>query len=150
MNGISLWNVRKRRLVASYVGAGNSGTAGVSLSEQHVHHAAGIAGLGSSNYIDSLILRDRNLASGTAAQEGEMHPLEERTYILQNWRADVVATTRASGEVIEKIQYTPYGSALTHLLTFTARGDFNSDGGVDGSDIEAFNADGRLANPPPT
>jgi len=65
---------------------------------------------------------------------------EERTYILQNWRADVVATTRANGEVIEKIQYTPYGSALTHLLTFTARADFNSDGGVDGTDIEAFTA----------
>ena len=65
---------------------------------------------------------------------------EERTYILQNWRADVVATTRANGEVIEKIQYTPYGSALTHLLTFTARADFNSDGGVDGADIDAFTA----------
>jgi len=51
-----------------------------------------------------------------------------------------VATTRANGEVIEKIQYTPYGSALTHLLTFTARADFNSDGGVDGADIDAFTA----------
>jgi YD repeat-containing protein len=47
--------------------------------------------------------------------------------------ADVVATTDRAGTLIEWIQYTAYGSAITNPPG-------NGDGGVDGADITAFNS----------
>jgi YD repeat-containing protein len=52
-------------------------------------------------------------------------------------RADVVATTGRTGTLIEWMQYTAYGSAITNP---PGNGDFNGDGGVDGADHEAFTA----------
>jgi RHS repeat-associated protein len=40
--------------------------------------------------------------------------------------------------VIEKMQYTAYGAAVTHLYQGSVRGDFDSNGGVDGNDLDAF------------
>jgi RHS repeat-associated protein len=55
--------------------------------------------------------------------------------VLQNWRADLVATLGRTGTLIEWIQYTPYGMAVTNPL---GNADFKGDGGVDGGDTEAF------------
>jgi RHS repeat-associated protein len=104
-------------------------------TERWVHHAAGLAGTGGSSYIDSVVLRDRDVVlSGTGASYGG-DALEERVYVLQNWRADVVATLGRTGTLIEWIQYTPYGMAVTNP---PGNADFNGDGGVDGGDTEAF------------
>ena len=104
-------------------------------TERWVHHAAGLAGTGSSSYIDSVVLRDRDVVlSGTGSSYGG-DALEERVYVLQNWRADLVATLGRTGTLIEWIQYTPYGMAVTNP---PGNGDFNGDGGVDGGDLEAF------------
>jgi RHS repeat-associated protein len=104
-------------------------------TERWVHHAAGLAGSGSSSYIDSVVLRDRDVVlSGTGSSYGG-DALEERVYVLQNWRADVVATLGRTGTLIEWIQYTPYGMAVTNP---PGNADFNGDGGVDGGDTEAF------------
>jgi len=46
-----------------------------------------------------------------------------------------VATVGRTGTLIEWIQYTAYGSAITNP---PGNADFNGDGGVDGSDTEAF------------
>jgi RHS repeat-associated protein len=72
--------------------------------------------------------------SGTGSSYGG-DALEERVYVLQNWRADVVATLGRTGTLIEWIQYTPYGMAVTNP---PGNADFNGDGGVDGGDTEAF------------
>jgi RHS repeat-associated protein len=104
-------------------------------TERWVHHAAGLAGSGGSSYIDSVVLRDRDVVlSGTGSSYGG-DALEERVYVLQNWRADVVATLGRTGTLIEWIQYTPYGMAVTNP---PGNADFNGDGGVDGGDTEAF------------
>ena len=132
-------NDERWRLVAAYASTGDGGTGSASLLERYVHHAPGQAGTGASSYIDAVVLRDRDLdGEASSTSDGGTDPLEERTYILQNWRADVVATARRNGAVIEKMQYTAYGAAVTHLYQGTVRGDFDGNGGVDGSDLEAF------------
>ncbi len=127
------------RTVAAYSGAGNSAVGATQL-ERWVHHAAGVGGHGSSSYIDSVILRDRDIVTtgaGASNPDDSADALEGRVYVLQNWRADVVATTGRTGNLIEWIQYTAYGSAITNP---PGNGDFNGDGGVDGADQDAFYA----------
>jgi hypothetical protein len=46
--------------------------------ERYVHNAAGLAGRAGSSYIDSVVLRDRDLAAWTAAAS---ETLDERTYL---------------------------------------------------------------------
>jgi RHS repeat-associated protein len=56
-------------------------------------------------YIDSVILRDRD-ADNTGGWAGSPDgTLEERTYYVQNWRADVVALLTDAGQLIQQIRY---------------------------------------------
>ena len=92
--------------------------------ESFVYHAAGNAGQGSSSYIDSVILRDRDVTNGwTGAADGT---LEERRYYGQNWRADVVAMTKSNGDPLEYVFYSPYGEPIVHPVA-----DIDMDGDVD-------------------
>jgi len=78
--------------------------------------------LGGSSYIDNLILRDRATGAGG---EGI---LDERRYYCQNWHHDVVALCDTSGAVIERANYTAYGSPIG---TFTAIGNRKGYGGYE-------------------
>jgi hypothetical protein len=80
--------------------------------ERVIFHAAGLAGVGQSSYIDSVILRDLDNAAWTAAAS---ETLDQRRYILQNWRADVVATTQLNGDPSEYVRYSPYSHEGAHL-----------------------------------
>jgi RHS repeat-associated protein len=99
--------------------------------ERYIHNAAGLAGRASSSYIDSVILRDRDIAGWTAAAS---ETLDERTYLLQNWRADVVAAATLSGDPIEYTRYSPYGTPSCYVVA-----DVNRDGVVDASDDTDWN-----------
>ena len=68
------------RVVARY----EDGAAVTEPFEQLYHHAAGLAGYGGSSYIDLVICRDRDT-------DTESGGFESREYVLQNWRADVIA-----------------------------------------------------------
>jgi RHS repeat-associated protein len=101
--------------------------------EQFVYHCAGNGGYGGSSYIDSVLLRDRDMTNGwTGSADGT---LEERTYYLQNWRADVVALVEPDGEegggavMIEWIKYSAYGVPFA-----LPAGDTDSDGDCDSTD----------------
>ncbi|MBL1217204.1 MAG: hypothetical protein D8M59_06870 [Planctomycetes bacterium] len=103
-----------------------------SPKEQVVNHNAGLDGRGSSSYIDSVILRDKDANSGwTSAADGT---LEERRYLCQNseggWRADVSAIVTSGGYMVEWAKYSPYG------IPFGLPGaDTDSDGDCDATDI---------------
>ncbi len=89
--------------------------------EDFVHHDAGLAGHGSSSYIDSVILRDADSnTSWSAASDGA---LEERTYYCQSWRADVVALLTDAGQLIQQVRYDPYGVPFG-----IGKADVNADG----------------------
>jgi RHS repeat-associated protein len=99
--------------------------------EQFVYHCAGNGGYGGSSYIDSVVLRDRDMTNGwTGAADGT---LEERTYYLQNWRADVVALVEPDGDggavMKEWVKYSAYGVPFA-----LPAGDTNSDGVCDSTD----------------
>ncbi|MGD9689499.1 MAG: RHS repeat-associated core domain-containing protein [Phycisphaerales bacterium] len=99
--------------------------------EQFVWHAAGMDGHGGSSYIDCVILRDRDNSSGwLAASDGVV---EERRFILQNWRADVSAVCNTNGRPLERIKYSAYGTPIT--LTDI---DYNSDKSIDSDDLGDF------------
>ena len=66
-------------------------------------HVAGLAGRGSSSYIDSVIMRDED--ANTAWDAASDATLEERRYYCQNWRADVVALLKSGGDLSEWIRY---------------------------------------------
>jgi RHS repeat-associated protein len=93
--------------------------------ESYVSHAAGNAGRGSSSYIDSVVMRDRD-ALGDAT-------LEERRYYVQNWRADIVAITKSNGDPLQYVVYSPYGDPVTHAVA-----DVDLDGDVDSNDQAAW------------
>ncbi|MBX3405066.1 MAG: hypothetical protein KF699_16785 [Phycisphaeraceae bacterium] len=104
--------------------------------ELFIYHNAGVAGYGGSSYIDSVVLRDRDMNGGggwTGASDGT---LETRHYYAQNWRADVSAIFDNDGAVVEWIKYSAYG--VPFLLT---PGDHNKDGVIDKADADAFDAD---------
>lgn len=99
--------------------------------EQFVYHCAGNGGWGGSSYIDSVLLRDRDMTNGwTGAADGT---LEERVYLLQNWRADVVAIVEPDGDggatMVEWIKYSAYGVPFA-----LPAGDTDSDGDCDSTD----------------
>jgi RHS repeat-associated protein len=101
--------------------------------ESFVYHAAGNAGRGSSSYIDSVILRDRDANGGggwTGASDGT---LEERRFYVQNWRADVVAMAKSDGTPLEYVFYSAYGEATVHPIA-----DVDMDGDVDSYDAAAW------------
>ena len=109
--------------------------------EAFTYHNAGLAGRGGSSYIDSVVLRDRDMNGGggwTGACDGT---LEARHYYAQNWRADVSGIFDNKGAVLEWVKYSAYG--VPHLLT---PGDHDKSGEVDKDDETAFNADYGTGN----
>ncbi len=95
--------------------------------EAFAYHAAGFAGSGGSSYIDSVIMREKDSTyPWTSASDGT---LEERVYYVQNWRSDVVALLDASGNPLEEIRYSAYGSPSVHPIA-----DVNHDGLVNSTD----------------
>ncbi|HEX2836850.1 MAG TPA: RHS repeat-associated core domain-containing protein, partial [Phycisphaerales bacterium] len=97
--------------------------------ERFVFHCAGVAGSGSSSYIDAVILRDYDdTYEWNGAGDGSF---EQRTYLLQNWRADVVAILDSVGEPLEHVRYSPYGVPSSYPLA-----DVNRDGLVDSDDYD--------------
>jgi RHS repeat-associated protein len=99
--------------------------------EQFVYHCAGDGGYGDSAYIDSVLLRDRDMTNGwTSSADGT---LEKRTYYLQNWRADVVALVEPDGDggavMVEWLKYSAYGVPFA-----LPAGDTDSDGDCDSTD----------------
>jgi YD repeat-containing protein len=113
------------RIMATYRGTDST------PKEQFVYHVAGAAGYGGSSYIDSVILRDSDDPEGwTNAADGV---LETRHYILQNWRADVVALIDPSGDPFEYIRYSPYGVPFVY-----GAGDVDRNGQVDAFDPQTL------------
>jgi RHS repeat-associated protein len=95
--------------------------------EQFVYHNAGNDGRGSSSYIDTVILRDKD--ANTDWDTESDGTLEERIYHCHNWRADVVALVTDTGQQVEQVRYSAYG------IPFGLRaGDVDSDGDVDSTD----------------
>ena len=96
--------------------------------ERFDYHGAGLAGSGGSSYIDRVILRDRDHNSGwSSAADGT---LEERVYLLQNWRADVVAIILPNGGPQMYYRYDAYGEAFA-----IHAGDIDGDGDVEAADF---------------
>lgn len=101
-----------------------------SPKEQYYYHAAGLGGYGTASYIDSVILRDRDMTDNGGdvefyeAGNGE---LEERVYYCQNWRQDVSSVLEYTGDAtayqVESIKYFTYGTPFA-----LPAGDVNSDG----------------------
>jgi YD repeat-containing protein len=110
------------RLLARF---GESDTA---PKEDFVPHQAGASGQGGSSYIDLVICRNRDADTAwTAASDGT---LEERNYLLQNWRADVSAVVSGNGLLKEWVKYSSYGIPIG-----LPGGDTDSDGDCDATDI---------------
>jgi RHS repeat-associated protein len=104
-----------------------------------VYHAAGLAGAGGSSYIDSVILRDRD--ANTAWEDQADGTLEERVYLCQNWRADVVALMTSGGHLINQVRYdglTPAAARRGGVPFGIATTDLDGDGDVDGDDATLF------------
>jgi RHS repeat-associated protein len=117
------------------VEAGETGAeADDDAKEVFVYHQAGMDAMGqSSSYLDLMILRDRDASTAWAsASDGN---LEERTYVCQNWRADVVALLDDTGARVEGARYSSYGVPFG-----IPRADVNADGTVDSSDASAVSA----------
>jgi RHS repeat-associated protein len=99
--------------------------------EAFVYHNAGMAGMGGSSYIDSVILRDRD--ANTAWTASSDAALEQRRYYVQNWRADVIAMLNTAGEIVEWTRYTAYGTPMSHPIA-----DVNGDGTVNSADAQEW------------
>ncbi|CAG1010355.1 hypothetical protein PHYC_03836 [Phycisphaerales bacterium] len=108
------------RIVGSFLDLDGSGA-----REAFVNHAAGSGGFGGASYIDSVILRDRD----TDGNGG----LDERRYLCQNWRADVVAVTKSDGTPLEYVRYSSYGEPIVYSVA-----DLNMDGVVNSADANEW------------
>ncbi len=71
-----------------------------------------------------MILRDRD--ANTNWESEADGTLEERTYYLQNWRADVIALVKDDGEPIQQVRYDAYGVPFG-----IPKSDMFGDGSVD-------------------
>jgi RHS repeat-associated protein len=100
--------------------------------EAWVYHHAGMKGTGSSSYIDSVVLRDRdaNSSGWLGSSDGT---LEQRHYYCQNWRADVVVLALNSGTPAEFVRYSSYGEPTVYALA-----DVNRDGVINGDDYDDY------------
>jgi RHS repeat-associated protein len=104
-----------------------------SAKEQFYAHCAGLGGYGKSSYVDSVIMRDRDMSNTwTGAADGT---LEERRYYCQNWRADVGAVLDAAGGMVEWVKYSAYGVPLG-----IPAGDVTADGSTTGTDAKHVQA----------
>jgi len=105
------------------------------LKERFDYHSAGggagLAGSGGSSYIDRVILRDRDHNSvWSSAADGT---LEERVYLLQNWRADVrgvILPKDGGGGPQMYYRYDAFGEPIA-----LHAGDIDDDGDVDAADF---------------
>jgi len=114
--------------------------------ERFVYHAAGMGGFGGSSYIDDVVLRDRdyNANAGFSSNSSWFlaadSTMEERMYLCQNWRADVVAVASADTTyglyVPLRIKYDSYGAPRFHSIA-----DYLADSSVDINDDDEFGAD---------
>lgn len=133
--------------------------------EFFVYHAAGQDGAGS--YVDDLILRDRDAVQpGTNTDPADTWSfasdgtLEERVFLCQSWRADVVLVLDAAGAVLQRAWYSPYGvptgadaadvsgDGATNTIDYLkfqnwysasdARADWNLDGSFTSQDTSAY------------
>lgn len=125
------------RIVATYrIPTTWTGSADSSPKERFIYRNAGVAGSGSSSYIDEVILRDRDNTGGAAGWDAASDgTLEERAYYLHNWRHDVVALISDQGYVLERTKYSAYGVAFRVLPA-----DVNADGFIDGFDADDYDA----------
>lgn len=109
--------------------------------ESFVNHAAGFGGEGSSSYIDTVVLRQRDTSTDWWASADST--LDERRYYLQNWRADVIAVTDTTGLMLDQVRYWAYGTPHRYSPVDIADGAGNpipcGDGMVDAGDYNAFN-----------
>ncbi len=95
--------------------------------ERMVYHAAGLGGYGSSSYIDSVVLRERDNSSAfSIASDGV---LEDRAYYGQNWRQDISVVMECTGMVREWVKYSSYGTPFG-----IPYGDTDSAGSTDSTD----------------
>ncbi|MEK6703622.1 MAG: RHS repeat-associated core domain-containing protein [Planctomycetota bacterium] len=133
------------RHVATMMVAGTafSASADTYVKEQYYYHNAGRGGRGSSSYIDSVILRDRDDTNGLNGSTDAT--MEHRVYYCQNWRADVSVTMTEAGRILEWIKYSAYGVAQR-----TSAAEYNHDGGVDSFDDSDFATDYAVTPTPPT
>jgi RHS repeat-associated protein len=79
--------------------------------EMFAYHAAGLAGMGGSSYIDAVILRagyDPDEWTEPVDPEG-VPTFTHIHYLLQNWRGDVSLVVTDAARVIEWVQYSAYG-----------------------------------------
>jgi RHS repeat-associated protein len=98
-----------------------------SPKEEFVPHLAGLDGMGGSSMLDAVACRYRDANSGwTSAADGT---LEERKYLLQNWRGDVSVIVDSSAGVNEYAKYSAYGIPFA-----LPAGDADSDGDCDSTD----------------
>ena len=91
-------------------------------------------------YVDAMVLRDRDTdANGS---------LEERLWVQQDANWNVTALVNASGTVVERYAYDPFGSATVYDAGYNVRGGGSSYGwvyGVQGMRHDAISGldDGR-------
>ena len=96
--------------------------------EDFVPHQAGQSGRGGSSYIDLVICRNKDANTAwTSASDGT---LEERNYLCQNWRSDVVNVVSSGGLMKEWAKYSAYGTPIG-----LPGGDTDSNGKCDASDV---------------
>ncbi len=121
--------------------------------EQVVYHRAGLDGKGRSEYLDRVILRERDTTGASP------DTLDERVYYLNNWRSDVIGVLSSAGEQLESVRYSAYGvpfllaagdvketfgvidlqdvgqfTSWINTSTYDVRGDLDLDGDVDSAD----------------
>lgn len=114
---------RDWRMVVVYRGSD------ASLKERHTPHMAGFDGVGNvtgGGGPDGEIMRDKDASTAWSAAA---NALDERRYICQNQRGDVVAVLTDNGILVEQVRYSAYG-----MPTGLPGGDTDSDGDWDATD----------------
>lgn len=96
---------------------------------QYLYSAAGKAGYGGSDYIDRLLLRERDANGGGGMNGAADGALEERVFFCQDQHADVVAVLSSGGSMVERAKYSAYGVPYG-----MPGGDTDSDGDYDSTD----------------
>lgn len=111
-------------MIALYKRNANTSAPFTDLHERFYYHNAGLAGGGGSMYIDSVIMRDDTLTSGT---------LSRTMLYAQNWRGDVVGMLRYDGSPYEHVRYSAYGRPVG-----ISPSDWDGDGVQETADIFDF------------
>ncbi|MFI4915555.1 MAG: RHS repeat-associated core domain-containing protein [Phycisphaerales bacterium JB060] len=104
--------------------------------EETLYHHAGLDGYGGASDVDSVLMRRTFLSTGTPQTE------DQRWYVLQNWRQDVVAIINEAAVQRERVFYSPYGRVFGMVA-----GDTDFDGSYGTGDSTAIS--GWAANSHP-